>query len=389
MTPEAWILCIFIAMLVGFILGRRSGIIEGYRQGVVFAPIEFRRRSLEKGRCSICGTRVNEDGGWAFPDSYDIEDLVIERRESHLQSWSSSLEFVKMHGLGNDFVVLDWVDNRAMPSGGHLEDEELSRLAIEVCDRHFGVGADGMVLILPSEVADLKMRIFNSDGSEARMCGNATRCIARYAYETGLVHEPQFLLETLSGIVSPSVNIRDGEVVGVTVNMGEPVFKAGRIPVISSSDTVINQPKVFGNQKVNITCVSMGNPHCVIFVDDLEAIDLHTMGPLIENDPMFPDKINVEFVQVRCRDDVKAVVWERGAGPTLACGTGACAIVASGVMRDILDREVSVELPGGVLQIRWDQQDNHIYMTGPAQKVFRGFMDISEITNRDRTGRSE
>ncbi|HHY47179.1 MAG TPA: diaminopimelate epimerase [Firmicutes bacterium] len=270
-----------------------------------------------------------------------------------------------MQGIGNDFAVFDFT------SGCQLPDKDLPDMAVRVCDRHFGIGADGMVLILPSQHADLRMRIFNPDGSEARMCGNATRCIARYAYEHGLVEKKEITLETPSGIVRPSVVLEDGRVSGVVVDMGVPVFDAARVPVVFGEKEVVNAPRTFGGREFRITCVSMGNPHCVIFVDDVDSVPLATLGPLIENDGMFPDKVNVEFAEIEARDRVRVKVWERGAGATLACGTGACATVAAGAIMGLLSRNCSVILPGGKLDIRW-ATDNHIYMSGPAEEVFRG-----------------
>jgi len=271
------------------------------------------------------------------------------------------LQFVKMHGLGNDFVVVTAERIVSDP-------EDLAR---RVCDRHFGIGADGLVFILPSVRADLQMRIFNPDGSEAEMCGNAIRCVAKYAFEAGLVRRAELKVETGAGILSPRLHFDGKQVKEVEVDMGEPVLERGLIPMTGPPGRVINEALTVYGKNFWITAVSFGNPHCVIFFSDVSAINLSILGPRLENHPAFPRRTNVEFAQVLAPDRIRVRVWERGAGETLACGTGACATVVAGVLNGLSDRRVWVELPGGELFISW-AEDNHVYMTGPAAEVFRG-----------------
>jgi len=271
--------------------------------------------------------------------------------------------FSKWHGAGNDFVIVN----------GLLETiDQYDKMAIEVCDRHFGVGADGLVILLPSEIADFQMRIFNSDGSEAEMCGNATRCIARYVYESGLTDKTQITLETKAGIIKPELIFIDGIVDKVRVDMGTPHLLRSEIPMNGAGDQqVINESLVIGEMKYHITCVSMGNPHCIIFVDDINDVDLSSIGPLIENNPIFPRKTNVEFAQMIDKQTIRMRVWERGAGITMACGTGACATLVAAVLNQRSDRQVHMKLDGGELFIEWGL-DHHVYMSGTAVEVFRG-----------------
>lgn len=271
------------------------------------------------------------------------------------------MRFLKMHGLGNDFVV---VKADSVP-------EQPDTLARAICDRHFGVGADGLVFILPSEKADLRMRIFNPDGSEAEMCGNAIRCVAKYAYESGLVRKTALRVETGAGILMPRLHLAGERVATVEVDMGEPVLERGAIPMAGPPGRVVNEPLTVAGESFRVTAVSFGNPHCVIFVSDVAAVDLAALGPEIEHHPAFPRRTNVEFVQVLDPGRVQVRVWERGAGATLACGTGACAAAVAGVLNGFTGRQVRVSLPGGELFIRW-AGDNHVYMTGPAATVFAG-----------------
>lgn len=271
--------------------------------------------------------------------------------------------FSKWHGLGNDFVIVNGFKEKI---------EDYPQAAIQVCDRHMGVGADGLVLVLPSTIADFEMRIFNSDGSEAEMCGNVTRCIARYVYENGLTDKTNITLETKAGIIKPELIFIDGVFSTVKVDMGQPRLTRGEIPMSGKeTEKVINEVLTVSGVEYGITCVSMGNPHCVIFVEDLLDTKLAEIGPMIETHPVFPRKTNVEFVQVLSREKVRMRVWERGAGITMACGTGACATLVAGVLNDKIDRRAIVELDGGELLIEWGL-DNHIYMSGPAVEVFRG-----------------
>ncbi|MDH6368226.1 diaminopimelate epimerase [Paenibacillus sp. PastF-3] len=274
------------------------------------------------------------------------------------------MEFTKMHGLGNDFIVV-------------FGEQELPRnaaeLAITLCNRFFGIGADGLVYILPSERGDFMMRIMNSDGSEAEQCGNAIRCVSKYVYEHGLVNSEQIVIETIgAGEQKVTLNVKDGVVETVTVDMGEPVLSGLQIPVAIDAEPVLSEPIESDGTEFKFTAVSMGNPHCVIYVEDAVSFDLATWGPKLEVHPMFPRKVNVEFATVLDRGRVDMRVWERGAGPTLACGTGACATLVSSVLNGLTDRAAWISLKGGDLYIEWNEEDNHVYMTGPAEVVFTG-----------------
>lgn len=271
--------------------------------------------------------------------------------------------FSKWHGLGNDFVIVNGFKEKI---------DNYPQMAIQVCDRHTGIGADGLVVVLPSSIADFQMRIFNSDGSEAEMCGNVTRCMARYVYENSLTDKTKITLETKAGIITPELVFSNGRLQTITVDMGEPRLKRSTIPMLGDeSQQVVNEVIEVQGKEYAITCVSMGNPHCVIFVDDLAETELAVIGPMIEKHPAFPRKTNVEFVQVINKQKVRMRVWERGAGITMACGTGACATLVAGVLNGKIDRQAVVELDGGELVIEWGA-DNHIYMSGPAVEVFRG-----------------
>jgi diaminopimelate epimerase len=273
------------------------------------------------------------------------------------------MQFTKWHGLGNDFVIINGQTE-------HITDYRNQALAI--CDRNFGIGADGLVVIMPSDIADFKMRIFNSDGSEADMCGNATRCVARYLYETGLTDKTVITLDTLAGIVTPELIFEDSKLVIVKVDMGEPKLTRGETPMAgNSSEKAINVPIEIDGQTYQVTALSMGNPHCVIFVDDVAKINLASIGPQFETHSLFPRKTNVEFIQVIDRNTLKMRVWERGAGITKACGTGASAALVAAVLNGHTDRQATIKLDGGDLFIQWDD-NNHIYKSGPAVEVFRG-----------------
>jgi len=272
--------------------------------------------------------------------------------------------FTKMHGLGNDFIVIDGIHQR-------LEDLDFSKVAPVLCDRHFGIGADGVILVLNSATSDLKMRIFNADGSEPEMCGNGVRCFARFVYENKLIEKEIFSVETLAGPIVPALVVQNGIVQAIEVDMGKPILAPAEIPVAEfSTNHVINEPITIQNEIFNFTAVSMGNPHAVIFVDHLGPIN--EIGPAIETHPYFPNKTNVEFIQVLSRQEIVLKVWERGAGETLACGTGACASVVAGILNQLLDRKVRVHLPGGDLNIEWQQTDEHVIMTGIADVVYTG-----------------
>ncbi|MGG3311654.1 diaminopimelate epimerase [Paenibacillus sp. 2KB_20] len=274
------------------------------------------------------------------------------------------MEFTKMHGLGNDFVVV--YGEQELPS-------HASEWAVKLCNRFFGIGADGLVYILPSTKADFMMRIMNSDGSEAEQCGNAIRCVAKYVYDHGHIEREEITIETIgAGVQQVRLTVQDGQVSSVRVDMGEPVLNGLSVPTLIDLHPVVNHPIEVDGQDFRFTAVSMGNPHCVIYVDDAINFDLGEWGPKLEVHPLFPRKINVEFATVNSRGQVDMRVWERGAGPTLACGTGACATLVSSVLNGLTDRSATISLKGGDLFIEWDESDNHVYMTGPAEVVYAG-----------------
>ena len=277
------------------------------------------------------------------------------------------LRFWKMHGLGNDYILIDNRDEK-------VSENKLGLLAQKLCRRRFSVGADGLLLLYNSTVADVKMRIFNADGSEAEMCGNGIRCLAKYCYENNIANKRELRIETLAGIKNVWLEVADGEVRAVTVDMGSPIFEREKIPVLGEGKFVDEEIKV-NNGVFKATCLSVGNPHCVIFVDDVEKFPVEYYGPKIENHPLFPRRINVEFVQILGKDLLKMRIWERGVGETLACGTGACAGVVAGSMLGKTDRECVVRLLGGELRIKYDE-DNRIFMTGSAEIVYEGVIKL-------------
>jgi diaminopimelate epimerase len=272
------------------------------------------------------------------------------------------MHFTKMQGAGNDYVYVDCT--RQPPP------KDIAVLARRISDRHFGVGGDGLILICPSEVADARMRMFNSDGSEAEMCGNGVRCVAKYVYDHGIARKPVLKIETGRGILTLEVQVESERVRTVRVDMGEPILHAAKIPT-----TLVGDPPIdvsLAGFELRVTCVSMGNPHCVTFVNEITDQLVLGVGPKVEVSPAFPRKTNVEFVKVNRPDDITMRVWERGSGETLACGTGACAVVVAGVLTARTDRRITAHLPGGDLQLHWSETDNHVYMTGPAVEVFSG-----------------
>ena len=273
------------------------------------------------------------------------------------------MRFTKMQGIGNDFILVNC-----------FEDDvgDPSRLAIQMCRPHFGVGADGLVLLEQADGADAGMRIFNSDGSESEMCGNVARCIGRYMFERGLTDKKELSLLTKGGIRQMWLTTDEDTVVNVRVDMGSPELSPRLIPVDLPGEMVLRHRLQMMGQTLFLTCVNMGNPHAVIFVRDPEVIDLPVLGPMIEHHPLFPRRINVEFVRAINREVLQMRVWERGAGETLACGTGACAALVAGVLTGMCDRSVQMKLPGGNLQLQWNASDNHVYMSGPAEFVFDG-----------------
>ena len=284
---------------------------------------------------------------------------------------NKTLSFTKMQGAGNDYIYIDCFKE-------DVSGINISELSQKMSDRHFGVGSDGLVLIMPSDNGcDLRMRMFNSDGSEAEMCGNASRCVAKYAYDHKIVKNKTFTLETKAGKKVIEVFCNDnGLVEKATVNMGKPTLKPIDIPVNESGDILVAKPlKTFSHEWM-ITCVSMGNPHCVLFVDDVTNAPVHTEGPEIEVNPKFPKKTNVEFAHVVNRNFIEMRVWERGAGETMACGTGACATLVAAVLNNLTDRKATLKLLGGNLEIEWRESDNDVYMTGAAEYVFDGVWSI-------------
>ena len=274
------------------------------------------------------------------------------------------MRFTKMQGAGNDYVYLDCFRER-LPA-------DPAKLAIAIADRHFGVGGDGMILICPSEKADARMRMFNADGSEAEMCGNGLRCVAKYVFDHGIVAKEKLAIETGRGILQVELEVTGGKAKRVRVNMGEPILASEKIPTTLPGNPPIDVPLTIGDITLKVTCVSMGNPHCVTFVDAITDQHVHGIGPKIESYAAFPRRTNVEFVKVNRRDDVTMRVWERGSGETLACGTGACGVCVAGVLSGRTDRKIVVHLLGGDLELLWSEVDNHVYMTGPAVEVFTG-----------------
>ena len=277
------------------------------------------------------------------------------------------MKFTKMHGCGNDYVYVNCFEETI---------EHPSDVAKRISNRHYGIGSDGMILIHPSDKADFRMAMYNIDGSEGKMCGNGVRCIAKYVYDHHLTDKTSITLETLGGIKYLDLHVKDGKVETVTVDMGEPILNAPDIPVKLDQETVIDEPVSINGTTYAITCISMGNPHAVVFVDDTRSLDLEKIGPTFENDPIFPEQVNTEFIHVIDRKTIDMRVWERGSGETLACGTGACASAMACILNHKTDNEVLVHLVGGDLIIRYDPETNHIFMTGPAVEVYSGEIHV-------------
>lgn len=273
--------------------------------------------------------------------------------------------FTKMHGLGNDYVCINCFRERV---------EDPSGFARTLCDRHYGIGADGLILICPSKVSDFKMEIYNSDGSVAGMCGNGIRCLGKYVYDYRLTGKETLSIETKSGIRNMHLHIQDGKACGAMVDMGVPRLNAHSIPILSEKDLVINDPIEVQKKNYRMTGISMGNPHAVIFLEEINGISLEETGRELEFHPRFPERANIEFCHVTARDRMEIRVWERGVGETLACGTGACAAVVASALNDLTDEEVIVKLLGGELSVRWDRKVNHVFLEGPAVKVFDGVL---------------
>ena len=277
------------------------------------------------------------------------------------------MEFTKMHGCVNDYVYVNGFTNKI---------ENPNKLSEIVSNRNFGIGSDGLIVINPSDVADFKMSMYNADGSEGKMCGNGIRCVAKYVYDNKMTDKTTITVETLSGIKTLVLNVEDEKVKTVRVNMGTPILKSKDVPVVSDKEQVIDEPIKVNDKEYRITCVSMGNPHAVTFIDDTDSLEIEKIGPLFENNEIFPDRVNTEFIQVVDRNNIKMRVWERGSGETLACGTGACASVVACVLNGLTENKVTVSLLGGDLFIEYNQEENVVYMTGPATISFTGNIEV-------------
>jgi len=273
------------------------------------------------------------------------------------------MKFTKLHGCGNGYIYVNLFEETL---------ENPADMAIKVSDHHFGIGSDGLITIGPSEIADFTMHIYNADGSEAEMCGNGVRCVGKYVYDHGLTDKTVVNVETGAGIMVLELNIEDGKVATVRVDMGEPIFEPEKIPVVAGGTPVLMEPITVGDKEWKMTCVSMGNPHAVVFVDDVKDFPLETYGPLFENHERFPKRTNTEFVKVVSPTEAYMRVWERGSAETWACGTGTCATVVACILNGLTERKVLVHLLGGDLTIEWDEETNHVFMTGPATEVFSG-----------------
>ncbi|MCD7981034.1 MAG: diaminopimelate epimerase [Clostridiales bacterium] len=277
------------------------------------------------------------------------------------------MKFTKMHGCGNDYVYVNCFEENV---------PDPAAVSVYVSDRHFGIGADGLILICPSDIADFRMAMYNADGSEGSMCGNGIRCVAKYVYDHGMTDKTAISVETKSGIKDLELTVEDGKVSFVKVNMGAPILTPGQIPVLSDADRVMDEPITVLGEEYRMTCVSMGNPHAVVFVEDTKTFPVEKLGPHFENHELFPDRINTEFVQILSRGEANMRVWERGSGETWACGTGTCASVVASVLNGYTDDRVLVHLLGGDLRIFYDRAADTVWMTGPATTVFEGEIDV-------------
>ena len=273
------------------------------------------------------------------------------------------MQFTKMHGIGNDYVYVNCFEETV---------GEPEKLAVEVADRHFGIGSDGLILICPSQQADVRMRMFNADGSESEMCGNGIRCVAKYVYDHGIATKNPLRIETGNGVLVVNLTIDGGQFLAARVNMGEPILESSKIPMAIDDTRAVNYQIEVAGLPMVLTAVSMGNPHAIFFVDDVANVVIEKLGPTIENHAVFPQRTNVHWVQLVGRNEVIMRTWERGAGVTLACGTGASAVCVAGVLTERTDRKITAHLPGGDLEIEWSEADNCVYMTGPATEVFTG-----------------
>lgn len=273
------------------------------------------------------------------------------------------MKFTKMQGLGNDYVYVNCLKEKV---------ESPSEMARRVSDRHFGVGSDGLILICPSECADFEMKMYNADGSRGEMCGNGIRCVGKYVYDYGLTDQTEISVETLGGIKHLSLTVEEGKVALVKVDMGSPIFVPEQIPVKVEGDHAVNIPISVDGDEYRMTCISMGNPHAVVYLDDIQNMEIEKIGPKFEHHSCFPNRVNTEFARVLDRETVEMRVWERGSGETLACGTGACAVAVASMVNGLTEDCVTVQLLGGNLKIEWDREKNVVYMTGPATVVFDG-----------------
>ena len=273
------------------------------------------------------------------------------------------MRFTKMQGLGNDYVYVDCFKETV---------EDPSKLAKVISDRHFGVGSDGLILICPSDKADFEMKMYNADGSRGEMCGNGIRCVAKYVYDYGLTDKTHISVETLGGIKYLDLTVENGKVALVKVDMGSPILTPAQVPVIADGESAVDEPICVDGVEYRMTCVSMGNPHAVVYMEDVDNLDIEKIGPSFENHERFPNRVNTEFVKVLDRKTAQMRVWERGSGETLACGTGACAVAVACILNGLTDNIVRVKLLGGDLLIEWDQEKDTVYMTGPAEVVFDG-----------------
>lgn len=278
------------------------------------------------------------------------------------------MKFTKMEGLGNDYIYVNCLQETV---------ENPKEFAIKYSDRHFGIGSDGLIMICPSEVADFRMDMYNADGSQSEMCGNGVRCVGKYVYDYGLTDKTTVSIETLAGIKYLDLTIENGKVSLITVDMGEPELIADKVPVLVNSEQAIDTPIVVNNKEYRMTCISMGNPHAVIFVDSVKDLPMEEIGPLFENHSVFPNRTNTEFIEVLSDTEVNMRVWERGSGETLACGTGACASAVACVLNHKTLNTITLHLLGGDLKVKWDRDTNKVYMTGPAKVVFDGEVEIN------------
>ncbi len=273
------------------------------------------------------------------------------------------MKFTKMHGCGNDYVYINGFTE-------HIEDKVSFVKAVS--DRHFGVGGDGAIFINPSEIADFEMEMYNADGTRAEMCGNGIRCVAKYVYDKGLTDKTSITIESFGKVKVIELTVENNEVTQVRVNMGKPILKASEIPVVSQKEPVVKEKIVVKDKEYEMTCVSMGNPHAVVFIDDVTNLEIEAVGPYFENHEAFPNRTNTEFVKVKDRNTVQMRVWERGTGETLACGTGCCATLVACVLNGLTDRKATIEVLGGKIQVEWDEESDCVFMTGPATIVFEG-----------------